>query len=281
MLTPENVCELYDKIHGLDESITVRRCIHIMKNYTDVILANGTLMELQDSALCKILAQDELKIECESDLFGPMVDWADRQCVAKNMEVNSINRRDILKNRIYLIRFGAMNSEALRKCLLKVGTAFFSADEVGSIMFSILLPKESKPTINDQRTFSSEHRVFRVALKSQFDCNAVALESSECIGLKNVSDNVSLVGFETLHNYVVDKLFDPARTVEYGFFQSGRRVELTDPLEFSADGVCSFIIRLKCLEDFRMYYLKKVEKSKRVFHKNKPGNTFLNAVYYR
>lgn len=276
LITPELACQLFDNIHSTKLFVTSQMCVNVMSTQTQGILANGSLMQMQDSALCKILAHNELNINCESDLFWPMLDWADKQCISQELEINGINRREILKKRIYFIRFGAMNADAFQQCVAKVGPGFFTAEEVSSIMLSICLPTEL--SIQQQSTFNSERRICRIEF-TKID-RGVTLEKSltECIVLRSPSDKVSLVGFEMYTNDVVNRILTTTKFVNHGFVQSQRRVDFTDPLEFNADGECSFTIQLSLKSCFT--FRCKIEKEKRVQIKAE-SMTIIKTILYR
>lgn len=277
-ISPQNVCSTYNQIHRISSVLSQKLC-RIMEHETQAILANGALMQMDDRALREILDGNVLRLTCESDLFEPMLDWADRQCVARKLAINSVNRREILSDRRGLIRFGAMSLDAFKWCLAKGGPDLFTANEVSSIALSIYLPTQD--VVARKSTIKRPPRTYRVpiARTKHHSCSNAYYETYERLFLQNPSDRLSLVGFETDASYVVIRIMNLAKTVKYGFVQSGGgRVEFTDPLGFTADGECFFWIKLKQKQP--IHTLAKSDKTKRVFA-NAGSNTFLDAILYR
>lgn len=270
-LTPKNVCNTFDHIHFLDNSLT-DMCLAIMDCHTPEILADGSLMKMQDSALSKVLTRDQIIVPCESDLFKPMLDWADKQCAEKNIDIIPTNRRDVLKDRIYLIRFAAMSSNAFVKCLSMVGNNFFTADEIASTMLSMSLKKECKISVN-QKTFSMKRRLTRIEMANNGNSSSKVTETKEILSLRNMAETVSLVGFDTDVGMVAN-ILDEWRKNELKFVQTGKRVVFHQPIRF-INGRCTFYI--KSNDSLNPRYANAVNNSDVFMASN--AVTFITAIY--
>lgn len=101
------------------------------------MLSNGTMMRMQDQTLSKVLKHDALNILSETLVLASMLYWADEQCTAQNLLPGPVNRRKIIDQRLYLVRFGIMSGKEFANCLKMVGNTFFSDREVSEIMTCI------------------------------------------------------------------------------------------------------------------------------------------------
>lgn len=197
LLTFKNVCSTFDQVHFMDNALT-KKCIEIMKINPIEILSDGSLMRMQDSALNKVLARDDLFISCESVLLEPMLDWANAQCIQNELSITGKNLRAVLKDRIYLIRFGAMSSEGFEKSLTMVECDFFSFEEIGSIMFSISKQSECENLAFSCKRRKESHRLVINAQQQHIIYhNHFSTKHSETIYMKNVAQTVYIVGFES------------------------------------------------------------------------------------
>lgn len=195
-LTPENVCATFDNIHLLDNSLT-NKCLAVMKTNTEKILADGSLMQMKDSAVNMILNQDALAIPCESALVTPMLKWAKNQCVIAELKDSAANRRKMLKDRIYLIRFGSMSGETFTKCLSQVGDGFFSHDEVYDTMLSIAMgPVYLRKSA--VKPFSCIQRSSCLIVNARMvDNYRKSASFTEMIYSKHGDKKISILGFES------------------------------------------------------------------------------------
>lgn len=228
----------------MENSLT-KRCKELINEHFNFVL-DYTLMEMQDSALSLIIARDDLILWCESRLLKPMLKWADAQCIKKKLQVNAVNRRTILKDRIYFIRFGAMSVESFRNCLKLVGNDFFTVEEIGYIILSIVLPNKDN---NNHNKFNCNRRMaIHVSIPvSQICCdNSDAFE--ETIYVKNIERNKTVVGFETWSK-VTNICDDKSKKLE--FVQTGEKVIFTHPIDF-VEGKCSFNVMTK---KFKIHFL--------------------------
>lgn len=279
-LTSTNVCKTFDQIHFMD-NVATNKCMDIMLFETQVILKDGSLMKMQDAAVEKILGRNDLSIVCESELMEPMLDWAEKECIDQKLDVTPANRRSVINDRIYLIRFGAMQANAFGNCVSLAGTDFFAFEEIGYTMLAMCGSKTSK-VMDNYRKFSCRRRMYREKLSDKdripfISFSSPAFEFEENIALTNVDECVALLGFETNATYNVSNIFDKSKTHELSFRQSGNKIIFIRQIEFSG-GECNFVI---CLKDKPALVCAQADESK-MFTSNKLKTycTLITALLY-
>lgn len=237
---PKNVCKTFDNIHLMDTPLTAL-CVDIIQLNITEVLADGSMMQMQDAALNKILLEDSLILPCESDIFKPMLNWADKKLANVNLPVTALNRRDIIKERIYLVRFAAMTPIAFSLCLSMVGTDFFSDEEIRDIMLCISMGADYYNKTRIVKPFNCKRRMLCLTVKSQENYDALVCgQSVEIIHMKNSNNDFTILGFETVFD--ISNIYeDELNTVRLEFVKTGNRVMFTSPRTFE-DGMCSFYV---------------------------------------
>lgn len=266
-LTTQTVCETYDQIYMLDDPVT-DECMRIMQTHTRLLLAHGSLMRMHDAALSKFLAEDRLSIDCELELFDAMLDWAELKCIEDNLLPTSENRRKILKDRLYLIRFAAMTSKEFTLCLSMVGTDFFSDQEISTTMMRIALGNKYKDTaipptpphfgsalrmpylvekechINFGKLVplvTSRHQWQRQPIMQLAQMHSSALIEQVTVCATNFNEHIIVTGF------LIDVPFSTVLSVpdskRLNYKQTGNRVEFLQPLEIGEDKMFKFTIK--------------------------------------
>lgn len=248
-LTVSNVCETFDQHYYMDNALT-KKCIKMMVQYTPKLLADGSLWRMQMPALDKIMKNDDLYILSESNLLAPLVDWADKQCADAKIEPTADNRRSIINDRLYYIRFAAMPVDVFSDCLLIVGRGFFTKEEIADILLCISLGGEKLPSLTQNyKRFDDTPRLRannrRLVVNNEANARKRGpLPDVDGVIIKqhNLAD-YNVLGFEI--EYQVDKITD-SNAAELEFIQNDFVVFLTEPLPF---------INKECT--FRMYTSKK------------------------
>lgn len=236
-LTPKNVCAIFDKMHLLENSLTTK-CMEIMECHTLEILADGSLLKMQDLAVKMVLTKNNLCISSEINLLKPMLDWANAQCMISLWEITPANRRKVLKDRIYHIRFPTLSGDAFSQCLSMVEDGFFSQEEISDIMLSIAIGK--KYTNTNLNQFSCERRTYRLVVKIDENKCPVFNKSFEVVRTINGKDEMCILGFST--NHKIFEIFDEPTSYKLPFKISGNWIMFVNPLPFK-EGVCRFTLK--------------------------------------
>lgn len=130
-----NVCTLFENTYKLN-SVLGRKCIQLIQSKTELLMKNGSLTSIDQDALSEILKKDKLNIKKEKDIFEALLSWASDTCIEHGLPMTSKNRRQVLGERIKLVRFTAMNLPEFLECLT-LDPAFFSSEEVAEIVSAI------------------------------------------------------------------------------------------------------------------------------------------------
>lgn len=236
-LTMANICDIYDKIYLYDIPLT-KKCLKFILEQIPEVLEDGSLMQIQDVALNTILAEndDALSPICESDILKPMIDWADKQCSQRKLLPTPANRRSVLKDRIFLIRFGAMDLEVFGKCLSFVQNGFFTNNELCDILQCIALGANYSKT-RIAKPFRCDRRMLRVEIKKSVSTRSIHYYYETIYKKKNIT---SVLGFMT--KFVVTEIINPSNSHKLDFVLTCDRVMFAKPLEFSS-GQCSFKVK--------------------------------------
>lgn len=236
----DNVCEVFDIIHVLDDNPLTKLCYKLMQQNTPEFLNNGTLLDMKDTAVEKILSLDDINIPSEKDLLQPMLSWAKVKCTDEELPLNSVNLRSMLNDRLHLVRFESMNYELFGKCLLLVGDGFFSDKELIDLMKTIFFDTASKVK-RLPRIFSGRSDLKQLSCGSYTSC--CWSYSNEVIRAINKDVNVFVFGFEVASGNTISEITDVLdSTLKHHFIKIGSRVIFHQPLQFE-NGKCSFKVQ--------------------------------------
>lgn len=277
-LSTKNVCETYGKLHLLDIPLN-KSCLKKIQSRTSEMLADGSLMQMPDTALSKILCSDKhLNITNESEIFGAMLDWADKQCSEHKLLPSPANRRLMLKDRIYLIRFGAMNLDAFGKCLSSVKDGFFSDAELSDIMKCISLGADKSET-KIAKPFRCDRRflITIIPFKAGTRFASQSKNVIETIYIRNPNDNLTILGFKT--KYKLTEITNDSNAIKLDFGQELDLVKLSKPLEFKNGQVAfKIIVHEKCTPFFRSQV--ELESKSNVFIRE-GSLSLISTIFYR
>uniref|UniRef100_A0A914EG30 BTB domain-containing protein n=1 Tax=Acrobeloides nanus TaxID=290746 RepID=A0A914EG30_9BILA len=92
-----------------DKVDAANTCESIISFATEDVVTSEEFKNLDEPTLARILQFDKLKIG-EWTLFQEVLKWTEVQCVKKNLDVTSENKRLVLGAALYAIRFPAMRA---------------------------------------------------------------------------------------------------------------------------------------------------------------------------
>ena len=107
-ISEDNVCTILEQAHSYNESKLFDKCLKfILLNAADV-LRTRAFLELCAECVKKVVSSDDLKAD-EVQVFESMVDWSTSECRRKGTSATDENRRQVLGNLLYQIRFPVMD----------------------------------------------------------------------------------------------------------------------------------------------------------------------------
>ncbi|KAK7083912.1 BTB POZ domain-containing protein [Halocaridina rubra] len=99
-------------------------CLEIIDRATQCVLASDSLEELDRNTLELILRRSTLNVSNELLLFRAVQRWSTAECKRRMLPLTTENRRDVLGNLLYYIRFLTMTNEQLQQT-----SSLLTADE--------------------------------------------------------------------------------------------------------------------------------------------------------
>ena len=106
-ITRTQAFEFLEKFLQLQEHTMTDVCWQYIDKYTDIFFASEYFLKIKQSTLDALLARDTL-VSYEMAIFQAVVKWANHQCSLKNLKQTCENRREVLGDAIYKIRFNTM-----------------------------------------------------------------------------------------------------------------------------------------------------------------------------
>ncbi|CAB4019462.1 BTB POZ domain-containing 6-like [Paramuricea clavata] len=104
----QKACKLLDKFLEMKAEALAEICMDKIDLYADEYFASEYFLSIKQSTLNILLDRDTLWYN-ETDLFKAVLKWADHQCSLQNLITTQEDRRKVVGNAIYSIRFLLMN----------------------------------------------------------------------------------------------------------------------------------------------------------------------------
>lgn len=234
LLTFENLCRVFNIIHFLEDNPLTKLCCRLMQQITPDILDNGSLLQMNDTAVEKILTLDDVNIPSEIDLLEAMLNWAKVKCTERILPLTPVNMRSILNDRLRLVRFDAMSSDMFIKSVQLVGDGFFSETDIGHyikrICFNTLKNENKLP-----RCYTGLPNLNRLEFKfDQMKC-----VTNPTVTLRALNDKTNLLIFCIEISGTMSEITDPKDDgIKHHFIRIGDLVIFHQPLQFKED-ICA------------------------------------------
>ena len=110
VLEPSKVLTILEEAMRYDLSELVDECWKTVESHTGDVAKSDGFYSVSHETLISLLKRKNLQIP-EIDLFQAVLRWADYQCSKNNLEATPENRRNVIGDAIYEIRFLAMTQE--------------------------------------------------------------------------------------------------------------------------------------------------------------------------
>lgn len=119
-LGPDNAFTLLSQARLFDEPQLAEMCLTCIDKFTvDSLTAEG-FTDIDVGTLKSILERDSLSAR-ESQLFEAAVRWADHECRRQDIANSCVNKRKVLEDALYLIRFPLMTLEEFANLVAQSG----------------------------------------------------------------------------------------------------------------------------------------------------------------
>lgn len=150
-LSPDNAFMLLTQARLFDETNLADLCLKTIDKHTMDSLFSDSFLDIDLDTLKLVLNRGTLRVR-EVSLFTNVVRWAETECSRKGLELSAENKRKVLDDALYLIRFPLMNIEEFATNVAQSG--LLTDKEVVSLFLHYTVA--SKPSI----PFSVEPRCF-------------------------------------------------------------------------------------------------------------------------
>ena len=109
-VSPANAFSMIRYAMLVDEESLIDTAWKIVDSQTREVIKPENFCDLDGSLLSDFLKRDSLRIT-EVELFRAVLKWTESQCKKREMEVTEVNRRSVLGDAIYRLRFLAMSQD--------------------------------------------------------------------------------------------------------------------------------------------------------------------------
>lgn len=107
-MTPETVCEIMEQAHTYDIDDLKNMCLQFIFENGNSVLMSAGFRELCFDCVNHIIKSNDLFVE-ESDVYMALTSWAIKECGRRNLESNGNNKRAVLGNLLFKVRFPTMD----------------------------------------------------------------------------------------------------------------------------------------------------------------------------
>ena len=109
-LRVENAVTVLQQAIQFDENNLEKKCWDLIDLKTGDVVASDAFVDVNEATLAELLKRESLNVE-EVDLFKSVLKWSEAECSRKGIESNSKNKRAVIGNAIYQIRFASMTPQ--------------------------------------------------------------------------------------------------------------------------------------------------------------------------
>ncbi|XP_048245932.1 BTB/POZ domain-containing protein 6-like isoform X3 [Haliotis rufescens] len=103
-LSPSNACLFLQQADLFDKEDLKERALKVIKSNAEVSVASEGFCELSKECLKLILKEDDMRVD-EICIFRSVMSWAETECRRQGREVTPDEKRDVLGECLFLIRF--------------------------------------------------------------------------------------------------------------------------------------------------------------------------------
>ena len=107
-MTAENVISILEAATKFDEKELVKNCLELIESNTRNVITSKDFKSISQTTLATLLKLDHMNVS-EVVLFQAVLNWSDSQCSKNDMEPTNENKRSVIGDAIYDLRFLAMS----------------------------------------------------------------------------------------------------------------------------------------------------------------------------
>lgn len=235
-ISSENACRILENaIMNKLEDIRKLTLDYISNNYLEV-LKSKLFLESDQTILKSILELDPVSEVDEFKIFESVVNWTTKACEKDGCELTGLNRRKMLKDAVFLIRFASMTNDEFIKCQ-QMASDLLNSSESLAIFINIGTKK-----LNDAG-FSDQKRIFKIR-NVEFDDEVILFARPfRSVTIQNHShdqlEDAFFMEFEVSKsvwlNAIKFDLFMLDCTIEFNVFENSSLINSEDLILFSPD----------------------------------------------
>ena len=106
----ENAITVVQQAIQFDEKKLEKKCWDVIDLKTSEAIATDVFTDINQQTLAELLKRESLNVK-ELDLFKAVLKWSEAECSRKGIEANAKNKRAVVGNAIYQIRFASMTPQ--------------------------------------------------------------------------------------------------------------------------------------------------------------------------
>ncbi|XP_033725452.1 BTB/POZ domain-containing protein 6-like [Pecten maximus] len=161
-LTVDSACVLFEQSHVFVMESLRQQCLQFILNNAPGVLRSATFTDLCLNCMTCISGSDDLKV-VENGVYEAIIRWSEAECGRQNIKATAGNRRDVLGETLYNVRFLHLEEDFLLRRICS--DMVLRSDDLVDI---INHKKNNKPLLseklNAKRRSSFPWRISRIGI---------------------------------------------------------------------------------------------------------------------
>ena len=176
-----NVLDILEQAIHFEEKDLETKCWKVIDWRASGVIGSANFVNIKQTTLASLLKRNYLNVS-EINLFEAVLKWIDHQCSERGLELTTENRRSVIGDAVYDLRFIGLNQEEFAKYVSKSG--LLTTDELVPIYEKLNklespLLKWTLPERKKEQTFDPTNRKIRI---SRFSENSYSTSPSWSYG---------------------------------------------------------------------------------------------------
>ena len=119
-MDPGNVLDILEQAIQFEEKDLETKCWQVIEWRASEVASSANFINIKQTTLASLLKRNHLNV-AEVKLFQSVIKWIDYQCSLNGLELTTENRRSVIGDAVYDLRFIAMKQEEFAKHVSKSG----------------------------------------------------------------------------------------------------------------------------------------------------------------